>query len=348
MRTDELDYDLPSELIAQRPAARRDRARLLVLDRAEGRLSDRVVTDLPRLLRAGDCLVLNDTRVLPGRFWARRPTGARIEGLFLECHVPGRWKVMLRNARRVRSGQSLDILDRHGHVWSRVQAAERVEEGLWLLTGDALGDPVAVLDEIGAVPLPPYIRRDAAGPSDEDAERYQTVYAREPGAIAAPTAGLHFTPELLDNLAAVGVTMARVTLHVGAGTFRPVATERLEDHPMHAEQYAIDPANAEIINTSIENGGRVIPVGTTSVRTLETVARGRRVEAGSGATRLFIRPGFRFQVTDAMLTNFHLPRSTLLALVAAFAGLDSIRAAYRHAIEQRYRFYSYGDAMLIL
>lgn len=348
MRTDELDYDLPPELIAQRPAARRDRARLLVLDRTEGRLADRVVTDLPRLLRAGDCLVLNDTRVLPGRFWARRPTGARIEGLFLESPAPGRWKVMLRNARRVRPGQSLDILDRHGHAWSRVQAAERLEEGLWMLTGDALGDPVTVLDEIGAVPLPPYIRRDAAGPSDEDAERYQTVYAREPGAIAAPTAGLHFTPELLDNLAAGGVTLAHVTLHVGAGTFRPVATERLEDHPMHAERYAIDPTNAEIINTSIENGGRVIPVGTTSVRTLETVARGRRVEAGSGTTRLFIRPGFRFQVTDAMMTNFHLPRSTLLALVAAFAGLDTIQAAYRHAIEKRYRFYSYGDAMLIL
>ncbi|HEV56680.1 MAG TPA: tRNA preQ1(34) S-adenosylmethionine ribosyltransferase-isomerase QueA [Phycisphaerales bacterium] len=348
MRTDELDYDLPPELIAQRPAARRDRARLLVLDRTGGRLDDRVVTDLPRLLRAGDCLVLNDTRVLPGRFWARRPTGAMIEGLFLESPAPGRWKVMLRNARRVHPGQSLDILDRHGHAWSRVQAAERLEEGLWLLTGDALGDPVTILGEIGAVPLPPYIRRDAAGPSTEDAERYQTVYARQPGAIAAPTAGLHFTPELLDNLAAVGVTMARVTLHVGAGTFRPVATERLEDHPMHAERYALDPANAEIINTSIENGGRVIPVGTTSVRTLETVARGRRVEAGSGTTRLFIRPGFRFQVTDAMMTNFHLPRSTLLVLVAAFAGLDTIRAAYQHAIEQRYRFYSYGDAMLIL
>ena len=347
MRTDELDYELPPELIAQHPIARRDQARLLILERDNGRLADRIIADLPQVLRAGDCLVLNDTRVLPGRFFARRPTGAKIEGLFLEAPQPGQWKVMLRNARRIRPGQAIDLLDRQGRVWSRVQAANQLEQACWLLSGDVLQDPVSILAEIGAVPLPPYIRRDT-GPEPEDAARYQTVYARQPGAIAAPTAGLHFTPALLNELSVAGLAIAYATLHVGIGTFRPVATENLDDHPMHAERYVLDEANVSIINRAIESGGRIIPVGTTSVRTLETVARDGRVEARSGATGLFIKPGFHFQVTNAMITNFHLPRSTLLALVAAFAGLDTIRTAYAHAIERRYRFYSYGDAMLIL
>jgi len=347
MRTDELDYDLPPELIAQHPADRRDQARMLIVDRAGGGFTDSVVAELPSFLQPGDCLVLNDTRVLPGRFFARRPTGAWLEGLFLESVGPGRWKVMLRNARRLRPGQTVELLDHNGRPWAAVEALERLEPGIWVLAGDVLGNPISALGQIGHVPLPPYIRRDHSAPEPEDAERYQTVYARRPGAVAAPTAGLHFTESLLGRIQAGGVRIATVTLHVGAGTFRPVTTERLEDHPMHAEHYALDADNARIINDTIASGRRVIAVGTTSVRTLESTAHGRRVQPGSGATSLFICPGFQFQITDAMLTNFHLPRSTLLALVAAFAGLQTIRSAYQHAIDHRYRFYSYGDAMLI-
>ncbi|MBN1816784.1 MAG: tRNA preQ1(34) S-adenosylmethionine ribosyltransferase-isomerase QueA [Sedimentisphaerales bacterium] len=351
MRTEELVYELPPDLIAQHPADRRDRSRLLVLERDSGRLTDRLFFEIGDYFRSGDCLVLNNTKVLPARFFARRPTGARIEGLYLDCPQAGQWEVMLKNARRIRPGQSLMLLDRDGRDIFTIRAGRDLGQGRWLLDLPADSEPVLLLERIGFAPLPPYIKRPFQYRTDQalaDLERYQTVFAQTDGAVAAPTAGLHFTPSLLEALKRQGIFVANVTLHVGAGTFKPVAAEHLEDHDIHAEWYQLDQANAEIINNSIENGGRIIPVGTTSVRTLETVAKGRRIDPGSGNTRLYILPGYRFQVVDGMLTNFHLPRSTLLALVGAFAGMETIRTAYRYAIEKRYRFYSYGDAMLIL
>lgn len=349
MRTDQFEYDLPEELIAQTPSARRPQSRLLVLHRADGWLEDRLFADLPEYLRPGDCLVLNDTKVLPARFFCRKATGGQLEGLFLEQTPEGCWKVLLKKARKLKSAGRLTFLDRKGRLWQDFEVIEKLPEGQWLIRPCLSADAETILGTIGTAPLPPYIKRPALPEHpEEDLARYQTVYARRPGAVAAPTAGLHFDKALLDRLEAMGVRTAYLTLHVGIGTFRPVQTETLEEHTMHSERYEISPQAAAVINESAARGGRIIAVGTTSVRTLETVAEGRRVRAASGQTNLFIVPGYSFKIVDAMVTNFHLPRSTLLALVAAFAGLETVLAAYRHAVQQRYRFYSYGDAMLIL
>jgi len=349
MKTNELDYELPPELIAQDPAAVRSESRLLVLGRSTGRLTDSRFSRVGEFLQPGDCLVLNDTKVLPARFFAHRRTGGRLEGLFLRRATrPGVWEVMLKGARKVKLDESIDIEDRSQRDFCSARVLEKRQDGVCLLEVGTQADAEAVLNEVGFPPLPPYIHRDHdLARAESDLRRYQTVYARYPGAVAAPTAGLHFTDELMGQLRAAGIGFAYVTLHVGAGTFKPIATEQVEEHEIHREWYRIDAANADVINAVHQDGGRVVAVGTTVTRVLETVARGGQVPACEGTTNLFITPGYEFQLVDAMITNFHLPRSTLLALVGAFAGLERMLAAYRHAIEQRYRFYSYGDAMLI-
>jgi len=353
MKTNQLDYDLPSELIAQDPPEVRSASRLLVVPRASGRLTDSRFHRVGAFLRPGDCLVLNDTKVLPARFFARRATGGRLEGLFLgETATGGVWQVLLKGVRKIKPDEPLHIVDGHEQDYCTAKVLAREEEGMCLLEVQTRAAAETVLNEIGFPPLPPYIRRDHDwSKAEEDRRRYQTVYARQSGAVAAPTAGLHFTEALLGELSRAGVRFARVTLHVGAGTFKPITTERVEDHEIHQEWYRLDAANAETINAARAAGGRIVAVGTTATRVLETVA-GRAgehdVSAGEGMTNLFITPGYEFKIVDAMITNFHLPRSTLLALVGAFAGLEPILAAYRHAIAQRYRFYSYGDAMLIV
>ncbi len=349
MLTEELYYDLPADLIAQTPSEKRSESRLLVLDRRTAALVGRRFAEITEYIESNDCLVLNDTKVVPARFHARKITGASLEGLFLEADRCGRWKVMLKNSRKVKKGERIILCGRSGAEWGQAEALQRTEDG-WLLEVESSKDALSILEEIGFAPLPPYIKREKIGGESDrgDLTRYQTVYARRPGAVAAPTAGLHFTDALLGQLRQKGVRRAHVTLHVGAGTFKPVKVERLEDHHIHSERYEIRDSDAAIINDTIARGGRVVAVGTTSVRSLETAAKGRQVKAGAGDTALFIQPGYKFAIVDAMITNFHLPRSTLLALVAAFAGLENLLSAYRHAIEQRYRFYSYGDAMLIV
>jgi S-adenosylmethionine:tRNA ribosyltransferase-isomerase len=381
MKTERFDYELPPELIAQAPAPQRSESRLLVLDRSDRELRDCRFADVGCFLRAGDCLVLNDTKVLPARFLAERKTGASMEGLFLrpawrpragdevaastpqelgmvppvrhpqavlEAATPA-WEVMLKGARKVRVGERIWIVDHHKERHCEAELLAKRPDGTCVLRIDTNRNTEALLNDVGFPPLPPYIRRDGdLEQAREDRQRYQTVYARRPGAVAAPTAGLHFTESLLAQLQEQGVHLAWVTLHVGTGTFKPVSTENLEDHEIHHEWYEIDAENASAINAAKRSGGRIVAVGTTATRVLETVASGPHIAPGEGTTGLFITPGYRFKIVDAMITNFHLPRSTLLALVAAFAGLDRTLAAYRHAIEQRYRFYSYGDAMLVL
>jgi S-adenosylmethionine:tRNA ribosyltransferase-isomerase len=312
MDTAQLEYVLPPELIAQRPAQRRDESRLLIFDRATGDVQHRRFSELPDEL-SGELVVVNDTRVIPARLRLRRPGGGEAEVLLLErAGQDGLWEGLARPSRRLRAGQRL----------GPVELLESLGEGRWLLRLE--GEPA------GEAPLPPYITEPL-----DDPERYQTVYAREEGSAAAPTAGLHFTPELLARL-----DVARVTLHVGLDTFRPVETETLAEHPIHSERYEVAPAEWE----RIRDAERVLAVGTTTVRVLETLARGAPL---AGRTDLFITPGFQFRRVDALLTNFHLPRSTLLALVMAFAGVEEVRRLYQLAIEERYRFYSFGDAMLI-
>jgi S-adenosylmethionine:tRNA ribosyltransferase-isomerase len=349
MKTKELDYQLPPELIAQDPAAVRSESRLLVLDRATGGRTDSRFNRIGEFLRAGDCLVLNDTKVLPARFFARRRTGGKLEGLFLRQTTPqGAWEVMLKGARKVKPGESIDIEDRSQCDFCTAKVLEKKPDGVCLLAVETQTDTETVLNHVGFPPLPPYIRRDHdLARAERDLRRYQTVYARCPGAVAAPTAGLHFTEELISRLKAVGIGFAYVTLHVGAGTFKPIATEQVEEHEIHREWYRLDAANADAIHATQHSGSRIIAVGTTVTRVLETVGQNGSLAPCEGTTNLFITPGYEFRIVDAMITNFHLPRSTLLALVGAFAGLERMLAAYRHAIEQRYRFYSYGDAMLI-
>ncbi len=351
MRTELFNYELPPELIAQHPAAVRSASRLLVLDREAAGWTDASFGQIGSWFRPGDCLVLNNTRVIPARFFARRATGGRIEGLFLEERANGGWLVMMKNAGRLRAGEAIVLTGRDTSDFCTAVVTKNLGEGQWILGVESAMPAFEVLDEIGTPPLPPYIRRQRPEKNphiDKDFERYQTVYAKEPGAVAAPTAGLHFTPQLIEAMETQGVNFAHLTLHVGAGTFKPVTAATLEEHQMHSEQYSLDEGNAAIINNARKGGGRVVAVGTTVVRTLESVAYGNLVESGSGATDIFIKPGYRFKAVDAMVTNFHLPKSTLLALVAAFAGLEFTMDAYRHAVEQKYRFYSYGDAMLIL
>lgn len=349
MQTEQLSYYLPTGLIAQRPAAIRSGSRLLVVDRSSNSLTDAQFAGIGKFLRPGDCLVLNDTKVMPARFFARRASGAKIEGLFLSEKNAGVWQVLLKNARRVRPGQTIYLRDHKRSDFCAAEAIERLEEGEWLLKLGYAASAQTILGKIGFAPLPPYIKRgDDTAPAEMDKVRYQTVYARRPGAVAAPTAGLHFTDELIEGLKNSGVCFAYLTLHIGPGTFRPIKTKTLDEHEIHSERFSLDKKNAGIINSTRANNGRIIAVGTTSVRTLETMAQNGRVKAGSGETNLFIKPGYQFKIVDAMITNFHLPRTSLLALVAAFAGIENILSAYRHAIEQKYRFYSYGDAMLLL
>jgi S-adenosylmethionine:tRNA ribosyltransferase-isomerase len=349
----DLDYCLPAELIAQQPPPSREDARLLVVNRATSSLSDAQIVDLPDLLSAGDLLILNDTKVLPARVFARRMTGGVVAGLFVREEAPGRWEVMLQGSRRLRVGERLCVAAITGGP-IELELIESLGEGHWVVEVDSPGPAEEVLARIGRAPLPPYIRRDSsADPRDlEDRERYQTVFAQRPGAIAAPTAGLHLTRPLLDAIRTRGIETAFVTLHVGAGTFKPISADRLDDHIMHSECYDLPQCTADAVRACRDRGGRVIAVGTTSVRVLESAAVGpgadRTVEPRAGVTDLFIFPPYQLQVVDAMLTNFHLPRSTLLALVMAMGGIDYTRRAYEHAVRERYRFYSYGDAMLIL
>ena len=345
MRVDDFDYDLPEAQIAQTPADARDAARLLVLDRSAATLADRHVRDLPALLVEGDLLVLNDTRVLPARLFATRDTGGRVEVFLLEPQADGSWTALLRSGGSPQPGEVLAV-GAHG-----IRLEARDDGALWRVT--PVGGPFeALMAADGRMPLPPYIRRETEDPRDAlDRERYQTVFAETTGAVAAPTAGLHFTPRLFQALDARGVETARVTLHVGVGTFAPVRAERLEDHAMHAERYVIPDATAAAVRGAKADGRRVVAVGTTTVRALE--GSSARSDDGlptaeSASTDLFITPGFDFRVVDALLTNFHLPRSTLLALVSAFAGRERVLSAYRHAVDAGYRFYSYGDAMLIV
>lgn len=349
MRTELLNYDLPEDLIAQEPAHNRCHSKLLVMGRSTGRVYDRRFKNIIDYLKAGDCLVLNNTRVLPAKFFGQRTTGAQLEGLFLSENEKGSWEVLLKNARKVKAGETILFYDREKKDFCRAEAAERMTDGHWILKVKSNQNSWDILEKIGFAPLPPYIKRsNNKDTARMDLKRYQTVYAEQPGAVAAPTAGLHFTCELLKQIKSMRIQVAYVTLHVGAGTFKPVTTEMLQDHQMHSERFSIEREDADIINTSINNGGRIIAVGTTSVRTLETVSEDGRVAASEGNTDLFIQPGYEFKIVNAMLTNFHLPKSTLLALVGAFAGLDNILEAYQHAIQERYRFYSYGDAMLII
>ncbi len=353
MRLADLDYELPERLIAQEPAARREDARLLTLERATGTVGHRTVRDLPELLRAGDLLVMNDTKVRPARLYARRATGGAVE-LLLLAPAPamgtGAWSTLLRANRPVRQDEILDLTDGAQPIGAQVRLLGRGEDGLWLIA-PLSGDLSAWMERAGAMPLPPYIHRLPRDPrAPLDRERYQTVFARTEGAVAAPTAGLHLTQALLERLRGRGIETATVTLHVGLGTFQPVKVEDLTQHRMHAEAYVLSPAAAEAVRRTKERGGRVVAVGTTSVRVLEATAAASPEglpTAGAGMTDLFILPGFPFRVVDALLTNFHLPRSTLLCLVAAFAGREHVLAAYREAVARDYRFFSYGDAMLI-
>lgn len=348
MKTEQLNYHLPEELIAQTPSAQRSASRLLVLDRASGALSDESFADIAGHLRRGDCLVLNDTKVLAARFFACRQTGASLEGLFLNQAGERGWHIMLRNGRKVKPGETFYLLDHNKERYLDAIACHRSGDGTWIIEPESNQPLEHILEHIGYAPLPPYIARPDGGSDPRgDRERYQTVFAKEDGAVAAPTAGLHFTDELLASIEDMGVRIARVTLHVGAGTFKPVTADNLIEHEIHSERYRVSHNAAALINAAKADGGRIIAVGTTSVRTLETAGVSGKMEPQAGDTRLFIMPGYKYRIVDAMITNFHLPKSTLLALVGAFAGMDTMMAAYRHAIEQKYRFYSYGDAMFI-
>jgi S-adenosylmethionine:tRNA ribosyltransferase-isomerase len=336
----DFDYNLPKELIAQQPLARRDASRLLVLERATGRVHDARFRDIGDWLRPSDLLVLNDTKVIPARVQTRLATGGRLELLLLRQVGPGTWEALTRPARKARVGVELQLES------ARAAVIECRPDGLRLVRFEPQ-DVSGLLVRAGTVALPPYIRE-----TGQDPARYQTVYARNCGGVAAPTAGLHFTPELLDTLRGKGVEVATVTLHAGLGTFRPVKSDTVEAHLMHEEEFCLSEQAACQVNAALASGRRVVCVGTTSVRVLEARA-GRqngaaRVRAGQGLTNLYVYPGYEWSVCGALLTNFHLPRSTLLMLVSAFAGREAVLAAYRHAIEQQYRFFSFGDAMLIV
>lgn len=340
MKVTDFDYFLPEELIAQEPLEPRDHSRLLVLDRATGKTGHRIFKECIEYLRPGDILVLNNTRVIPARlFGVKEDTGARIEVMLLKRRDRDHWEALVRPGKRVRIGTR--VIFGEGELVA--EAVEHTAAGGRVFRFEYNGVFEEVLDRLGQMPLPPYITKELV-----DRERYQTVYANTPGSAAAPTAGLHFTPELLAEIRAKGVTIAEVMLHVGLGTFRPVQEEYIEDHEMHTEYYEVSEETAAVINQSRADGGRVVAVGTTAARTLETAALpDGRVQAGSGWTGIFIYPGYQFKVVDALLTNFHLPKSTLLMLISALAGREKVLAAYQEAVEKKYRFFSFGDAMLI-
>ncbi len=346
MDTALFDYQLPSDAIAQEPSPAREQSRLLRLDRRSGGAEDHRFIELPQLLRPGDLLVLNDTRVLPARLVLRRETGSRIDALYVRSVEDGRLELLLRGRGRIRENERLQV---EGFEGQALRLLSRRGEGLWLVAPEPPIAAETLLARAGRPPLPPYIERRQTAPDLEtsDADRYQTVYAAQPGAIAAPTAGLHFTPQLLDDLRRHDIATAFLTLHVGLGTFKPVTVERVEDHEMHAERFHIPAATAEAVARAKAEGRRVVAVGTTTVRVLESLVRPDGLGDLSGETSIFIYPPFHFRVVDALITNFHLPRSTLLMLVAAFAGRELILHAYRDALARGYRFYSYGDACLI-
>jgi S-adenosylmethionine:tRNA ribosyltransferase-isomerase len=340
-------YRLPKELIAESPLARRADARLLVVDRQRQELHHRHVRDLPELLRAGDCLVVNDTRVVPARILGHRSeTGGRWEGLYLSSTPEGHWRLLCKVRGHLRPNELVILHDLQGRDTAKLWLLEKLEGGLWIGHCEGGEDPWPLLERIGHVPLPHYVRGGHAMPSDR--QQYQTVYAKHPGSAAAPTAGLHFTGELLGELENRGVGIARVTLHVGLDTFRPIVAPLLADHKMHSEWCQLTAETAQQLNACRAHGGRVVAIGTTSVRVLETAAQSGTLQAFYGATDLFIRPPYEFRAVDALLTNFHLPRTTLLVLVRTFGGEELVMRAYEEAIRERYRFYSYGDAMLIV
>jgi len=342
MRLEDLDYELPPELIAQHPAARREDSRLLVLERASGALHDRRFAGLGEWLRRGDGLALNETRVRPARLTAHRPSGGAVELLVVRPETDGRWRVLARPAKRAQPGTRLAV--EGSDLVLEVTDAGPSGERVVAIRG---GDLDATLRAHGAIPLPPYIHR---APEAADRERYQTVYARTEGAVASPTAGLHFSEPLLASLAAAGVARANLLLHVGPGTFRPVTAGDPRQHVMDEEWFEVSEQAAATLRAARAGGGRIVAVGTTAVRALESAcdAHGGELEAARGWTRKYILPPYRFQAVDALLTNFHLPHTTLLLLVAAFAGEEPLRRAYAHAVKERYRFYSYGDAMLVV
>lgn len=340
MKTSDFYYDLPPELIAQTPLDRRDGSRLLTLNKETGETAHMHFFDLPKLLRPGDCLVLNDSRVLPARLLGRRePGGGAAEVLLLIDRGDKVWECLVRPGRKMKPGARLSF----GGGLLTAEVLEEVEGGNRLIRFDYEGIFLEILEQLGKMPLPPYIKEELSDP-----ERYQTVYSREVGSAAAPTAGLHFTRELLDQVEAMGVRLAYVTLHVGLGTFRPVKEEEITDHEMHAEYCMISQETADAINQTKRSGGRVICVGTTSCRTVESwAAEDGTMKESAGWTSIYIYPGYRFKVLDCLITNFHLPESTLVMLVSALAGREHILAAYREAVEERYRFFSFGDAMFI-
>lgn len=341
MKLTDFDYDLPPERIAQKPADKRDNSRLLVLDRSKTILEDRVFADIGEYFRPGDVLVLNETKVIPARLLGRRSGGGKAEVFLLQRKDGDTWEVLVKPGRKLRPG-SIVHFGEDDHSYAEI--ADTTAEGGRLATFHYEGIWEEWLDRVGLVPLPPYIHD-----YDGDLERYQTVYARREGSVAAPTAGLHFTPELLEELSASGVQILKVSLNVGIGTFRPVEAEDIEDHVMHAEYYEIDGDTAAAVNAAKTEGRRVIACGTTSTRVLESAADGYgAVTATNGWTDAYFYPGYRYKIIDGLITNFHLPKSSLLMLVSALAGRERILAAYEHAIKEEYRFFSFGDAMLIL
>lgn len=341
LTTNDFDFYLPESLIAQTPLKERSQSRLLTLNRANGQYKDETFLSIVDYLQSGDVLVLNDTRVLPARLHGEKEdTKAHIEVLLLHNAQGDEWEALIKPAKRAKLGTVISFGD--GRLKATVTGEK--EHGGRMLTFSYQGVFLEVLESLGEMPLPPYIKERL-----DDRERYQTVYAKNNGSAAAPTAGLHFTPELLQTIANKGVKIAYVTLHVGLGTFRPVSVDKLEDHQMHAEFYQVSQETADIIAHTQKNGGRVVAVGTTSIRTLETIARDNdgEIVASSGWTDIFISPGFTFRCVNAFITNFHLPKSTLVMLVSAFAGRENVLNAYQHAVEEQYRFFSFGDAMFV-
>ena len=354
MRVSDFDFELPEELIAQQPPAERGQSRMLIMNRESGEALDSHFSDFPSLLREGDLLLLNDSRVIPARLYARRtlrrekekPTG-RIEVMLTEPTGDNRWHALVRPGRKIAIGERLVFPDADGGIALEADVLERGQFGDRLIEFAPVEDFFGTLDRIGHIPLPPYIHRDD---ESADRDRYQTVFSNERGSVAAPTAGLHFTQQMLERISACGVQIARVTLHVGLGTFAPLRVDRVDEVKLHRERYSIAPETAEAINRAYREQRRIVAVGTTVVRTLEAAALRdgpSSITAHSGETNIFISPGFEFQLVGALLTNFHLPQSSLLMLVSAFAGREKVLTAYRHAVEARYRFFSYGDCMFV-
>ncbi len=349
MLLSDFDYELPQELIAQKPAEKRDNSRLLVVHRSTGELEHKHFYDILSYLRKGDCLVLNDSKVLPARIYGvKEGTGAKIEFLLIKRLDGDLWETMVRPGRRLKPGDAVDFSGDSGRKF-RAVVEEYGEEGTRKVRFDYEGIFLERLEELGSMPLPPYIERSS---QQEDKDRYQTVYCHEEGSVAAPTAGLHFTKELLKKAEDMGVKIAYVTLHVGIGTFRPVKCQVVEEHKMHFEEYTVSQESADIINETKKAGGRIICTGTTSCRTIESAAVEAEdgsfvVKPGSGSTGIFIYPGYKFKILDSLITNFHLPKSTLLMLISALYDREEILRVYETAVQEKYRFFSYGDAMFI-